>query len=365
MKQIDSIAGKCYIATAPNGGTVTDEAGRTLATVAAGEQKAVWGTDGKLYLSDDDGKLVLATFNYAALALGLLGGGDNLLPAGYKRVEYLESTGAQYSDQYILTDACAGEETEVVFSAPYVNDTNRIFGIGVDVYSYFAGIQNNSSLFIRVRNAEQTFVYQPAAGYDTKHTVYIGREEVTLNGQIVSHAAYKMLEFHPDLYLTLFGQGRCDENYNVIGTGFGRPQTRIYSFRNWRGGILRGNYVPAFDETGAPCMFDTVTRKAFYNAGKGDFVTPREVSTYARRRVLPDWGKLTPTGLRRLYHTPANYEGELYDYALEHGYKPIVEEPAPEEGYWAPQWRETEEEIILDWVETEPPAEDELLTIEA
>jgi hypothetical protein len=78
--------------------------------------------------------------------------------------------------------------------------------------------------------------------------------------------------------------------------------------------------------------------------------------------VLPDWGKLTEHGLRRLYHAPANYTGELYDYALENGFKPIIESEMPEDGYWEPQWRETEDEIILEWVETEPPV-DEFLTI--
>ena len=112
-------------------------------------------------------------------------------------------------------------------------------------------------------------------------------------------------------------------------------------------------------------MFDTVSRTAFYNSGTGDFVTPQSgATTYSLqgRRELPDWGKLTPTGLRRLYHAPAWYKGDAYDYALENGYKPIVEEPAPEEGYWVPVWHETEEEIVLEWVETEPPAEEELLT---
>lgn len=30
----------------------------------------------------------------------------------------------------------------------------------------------------------------------------------------------------------------------------------------------------------------------------------------------------------------------------------------PEEGYWSPRWTETDEEIILEWVETEPPADE-------
>ena len=107
-------------------------------------------------------------------------------------------------------------------------------------------------------------------------------------------------------------------------------------------------------------MFDLVNKEALYNAGAGDFTYPTERTTYALRRVLPDWGKLTENGLRRLYHAPANYTGELYDYAIENGYTPIVEPEKPEEGYWFPRWTETDEEIVLEWVETEPPTEESL-----
>jgi hypothetical protein len=120
--------------------------------------------------------------------------------------------------------------------------------------------------------------------------------------------------------------------------------------------LFRG--IPCLDRTGTPCMFDLVSRQPFYNSGTGDFLYPTASSTYALRRVLPDWGKLTENGLRRLYHAPANYQGELIDYALENGYKPIVEPEQPETGYWSPRWRETEDEIVLEWVETEPPMED-------
>ena len=109
-------------------------------------------------------------------------------------------------------------------------------------------------------------------------------------------------------------------------------------------------------------MFDIVSHTPFYNRGSNDFTYQTESSaiTYSLRRVLPDFGILTEHGLRRLYHAPQSYNGDILDYALENGYKHIVETEQPEEGYWSPQWRETEEEIVLDWVETEPPAEEHL-----
>lgn len=111
-------------------------------------------------------------------------------------------------------------------------------------------------------------------------------------------------------------------------------------------------------------MYDFVTKTAFYNQGSGDFLYPSEAATYSLRRVLPDWGKLTENGLRRLYHAPANYTGELIDYAMENGYKPIVETEQPEEGYWSPRWTETEDDIVLEWVADEPPIDEDLTETE-
>ena len=118
-------------------------------------------------------------------------------------------------------------------------------------------------------------------------------------------------------------------------------------------------YVPALNPTGAPCLYCIETRTPYYNSGgDGDFIYPTETTTYSLRRVLPDWGKLTEHGLARLYHTPKDYEGELYDYAIERGYKQIVGSEQPEEGRWKPVWHDREDCIELEWVEIEPPTEE-------
>lgn len=122
--------------------------------------------------------------------------------------------------------------------------------------------------------------------------------------------------------------------------------------------------VPALDNTGAPCMYDLVSKKPYYNAGSGDFLYPTESTTYSLRRVLPDWGQMTEHGLRRLYHVPEGYKGELIDYAEQNGFKLLVETPQPEEGYWIPVWRDREDCVELEWVETEAPPTEEELQIE-
>jgi hypothetical protein len=69
------------------------------------------------------------------------------------------------------------------------------------------------------------------------------------------------------------------------------------------------------------------------------------------------YAQLTEHGVRRLYHVPKGYNGGKEEYAAEHGFKILVETPMPEEGYWIPEWHDREDCIELEWVETEPPAE--------
>ena len=66
------------------------------------------------------------------------------------------------------------------------------------------------------------------------------------------------------------------------------------------------------------------------------------------------YAKLTENGIRRLYHVPENYNGTKEDYAVENGYKLLIETPAPQEGNWEPEWFETEDQITCNWIETEP-----------
>lgn len=72
MKTLDTIAGKTYVVTSPNGCTVTDETDLTLGTVEAGQQKVFVATGAKMQ-ADDDSARITATFN-AAPALGFGGG---------------------------------------------------------------------------------------------------------------------------------------------------------------------------------------------------------------------------------------------------------------------------------------------------
>jgi hypothetical protein len=300
-----------------------------------------------------DGVVVTACrFKFAPwqrLALmGVLGGntgGDVALPEGWTRVEYLESSGNQFiATNFILDSDCEifcdfqplGNNTAQI---PWAWDNERARCIGlVRNGSYLNYDWSQSRLGSNAHNLE-------------RHNVVINSKGAWFDG--VQACSFPSSDsFVTDSAFQVF-KGTGSYSYRFVG--------RVYALSVKKAGKVVFDMVPCLKDTGAPCYYDLVSKKAFSNQMTGDFTYPTTSTTYALRRVLPDWGKLSEYGLSRLYHAPADWQGELIDYALEHGYKPIIEPEMPEDGYWVPQWRETEDEIILEWIETEEP-KDEFLT---
>ena len=52
---------------------------------------------------------------------------------------------------------------------------------------------------------------------------------------------------------------------------------RIYYFTIYENSNITANFIPALDSNNKPCMFDTISKKAFYNQGSGDFIAGPEV----------------------------------------------------------------------------------------
>lgn len=349
MKEASVDIGKVYALRSQTGGEVTDENGNILETLEPNVQLRTMAQEQK-WLVPDDCKVTKGNFKRALAALFLLGGGKNILPAGYTRLEYLESTGTQYLD----TGCTANQDTTVKTRWQFIEEP----GYAGVIFSQLGDPPRLAALYRDNLNRSR-FDYGNRMNYASGIIYNIGQVY-----DIEKRGRYNYV----DGVLVCTNQTTEPFESSRIGISAAgsslSSKFRLYSFEMENDGVMKLNLIPALDHTGAPCMFDLVTRKPFYNAGTGDFVTPQAAArTYSLRgrRVLPDWGKLTENGLRRLYHAPAGYKGDAYDYAMENGYKPIVEEPAPEEGYWVPKWHDREDSIELEWVETEPPVE-ELLT---
>lgn len=351
--------GKTYAVTSPNGCTVTTEDGLTLAEIEAGKQGYFVAVSGKVLLSDEAAVLTqlfkLAPQQRLTL-LGVLGGGNGL-PAGYTRVEYLESTGTQGT--FVPTPINKLSMLGRFSLTSWENRLYKVFGVWYDDYSIYQMVRRTeTNLEMQVGSGVAKNL--PQTGELIVKADYFERKAF-LNGSVIFDG-FTMPATNDTVRFGILCDGGTKDGYNGVPSPWLAhfAYARLYHLKLRDEKVLTYDLVPALDPTGAPCVFDLVSRKAFYNVGTGDFLYPSESTTYALRRVLPDWGKLTEHGLRRLYHAPADWQGELYDYALEHGYKPIIEPEKPEEGYWTPQWTETEDEIVLEWVETEPPMDESL-----
>lgn len=350
MKTRETTPGKTYSVHTMKGCTIIEP---------DGWQKTIEAPDGyfdahfgSVVIEGDDEASIKQLFKLAPqqrlALLGVLGGGNGL-PAGYKRVEWLESTGTQGA--FVMTP---------------INKLSMLGSFSLtswngELYKVWGTWYQNASIYQMIRNTETDLKIQvgsgnasglPQSGELIAKVDYFERKAL-LNGAVIFDG-FTMPETSDTVRFGIL----CDGSMPWINEPRLFAYARFYHLKLWDEKVLTYDLVPSLDPTGAPCVFDFVSRKAFYNVGTGDFIYPSESTTYARRRVLPDWGKLTEYGLRRLYHAPAGYQGELIDYARENGYMPIVEPEKPEEGYWAPRWTETEEEIVLEWVEAEPPTDE-------
>lgn len=145
---------------------------------------------------------------------------------------------------------------------------------------------------------------------------------------------------------------------------------RIFWAKFSQDGEIIAHFVPALDPTGAPCMFDMISKKPYYNIGTNDFTYPVPAAAAADVMMLDldleekFYAKMTEHGIRRLYHVPKGCTMTKDEYAAANGFKELIEPPMPLEGYWIPEWRETETQLICGWVETEPPVEEEIINNE-
>lgn len=326
----------------------------SLPTYSTGEEHVIdIGIDYKQKQDTEVNTVIASTTEkgWAVNVFWLLASND--LPAGYKRLAYLESNGTQWID----TEYVPNNETGI-----YLYQLKNNPGDYIPM-----GCRNNGSSetrFYALRsNVGTSEPYQAGYGWGAwrAYSQLYGLSKTYLNymnsrlvvGENTRYVEVESIPFTPECSIFMFAA-------NIGGVPNLHWRGRIYETTISQEKSIAMSFVPCLDPEGAPCMFDLVSESPFYNDGTGDFVYPTESTTYSLRRVLPDWGKLTAHGLKRLYHVPDGYTGELIDYAIENGYKRIVESEKPEDGYWTPKWRETDEEIILDWIESEPPTIDEI-----
>lgn len=288
MKTRETFPGKTYAVTSPNGCTVTTEDGLTLAVIEAGTQGFFVAVSGSVVLSDDSAikteVFKLAPYQKLRL-LGVVGGNDGL-PAGYTRLAYLESTGTQYIDTALeLTNNHSVELTSQMTKTDV--SSCAIFGAQIEgnqqgyaLSFYQQQISGYLAWFFYKTTSVAILasIFPKIDVYD-KVQISIDGGVLRINGQYITTGASG--EFSSGKTCWLFARNSYSNPIAFYG--------KMFNFKVNRDGLVL-NLQPALDTTGASCMFDTVTRKPFYNSGTGSFIAGIDTQSQLDKllRRLPD-----------------------------------------------------------------------------
>ena len=189
------------------------------------------------------------------------------IPFGYKRCKFLKKSDTAYIDTGIIPDKSM--DYDVVF------DVESIYSGTLYVFGSDSSYQNGFNLGCDFRNADgiRTCKFSPSL-YKTyirlnsgvQYSVQMCENQFTVNSKVFSAGSGSYVCAYS---LILFGTNR---NGKAMVSDTYCKNLRIYSFTISKYGKKIMNLIPALDRNGTPCMYDTVSKKTFYNAGTGEFL---------------------------------------------------------------------------------------------
>ena len=175
------------------------------------------------------------------------------LPAGYQLCNYLESTGTQTINTGLTP--VYGDEINVLAyrtsnanSMFYASSTLTVTSGPNELYCRYFTSADKDAARIPLKNFPNDAQY---------HHIMISQDGFYADGNFVRE---------------LTGE-RAKAGKLIIFRGTSKlGKVRIKRFYITRNGAYTLNLIPALDRNGTPCMYDTVSKQTFYNAGTGEFL---------------------------------------------------------------------------------------------
>ena len=190
------------------------------------------------------------------------------LPTGYQRCKFLKKSGTAYIDTGIIPDKSM--DYDIVF------DVESTYQGSLYIFGSDSSYQNGFNLGYDFRNEEgirfckfYTLNYYKTyikLNSGVQYYVQMGENQFAVNSKVISAISGSYVCAYS---LILFGTKR-EGKAMVDGTYC--KNLRIYSFTISKDGKKIMNLIPALDRNGTPCMYDTVSKQTFYNAGTGEFL---------------------------------------------------------------------------------------------
>ena len=190
------------------------------------------------------------------------------LPTGYQRCKFLKKSGTAYIDTGIIPDKRM--DYDIVF------DVESTYQGSLYIFGSDSSYQNGFNLGCDFRNEEgirfckfYTLNYYKTyikLNSGVQYYVQMGENQFAVNSKVISAISGSYVCAYS---LILFGTNR---NGQAMVNDTYCKNLRIYSFTISKDGKKIMNLIPALDRNGTPCMYDTVSRQTFYNAGQGSFL---------------------------------------------------------------------------------------------
>ena len=192
------------------------------------------------------------------------------LPAGYTRLEYIESDGRQYIDTELKPDQ--NMRVRAVFDCVDTNNT-VVFGARPTA--------NKSELFFLL-HAQDTNSFRddwgtdkkavPTSSVPTSGTVTVDKDKnrTVFNGSYTVEHPFSTWSSQYNLYLFAGNNG---------GAVFNPTSIRLRSFEVWDGDEKVRESVPARRYSGQVGLFDVVNNSFWVSEGDSDFIAGPEVAT--------------------------------------------------------------------------------------
>ena len=203
--------------------------------------------------------LVNEVFYESASGVAFLAPGE--LPAGYTRLEYIEST----SGQYIDTGFVPNQDTRLVMQAYLpVNGNNQfIYGARTGEFSNTFAFNSYRTRY-RMHYCDGHSDFSESLSFSEPFEIDHNKETVTINGSYAVSRTYS--EFTCPSNLVLFAVN------NSSGTAATFATAKVYSCDVYDNDTLVRDFIPAKDSGGEAGLFDMVTMSFYKDAAGVGFV---------------------------------------------------------------------------------------------
>lgn len=193
------------------------------------------------------------------------------LPEGYTAVDYIQTSGSQHIDTGVKSSASVGMSADFCFVDARTNQnlaqtydgSGSYYQLLVLMLSSWGSPDGTVWFLYGYRNTSQYFKKA-----DTDRHVYHfnadGQYTVEMDGIQYQKADPSQTTFPADarnLWLFVRNSPAVD----------GHARMKLYSCAMYDGGVKIRDFKPCLDADGVPCLYDLISKTAFYNQGSGSF----------------------------------------------------------------------------------------------